>query len=123
MCIEYRALNANTIVDAYPIPCIDNILDCLGCSVIFSKIDLAQGYHQVWIAKVYEYRTVFQMRFRLLEYHVLLSRLYNTPETFQRLIHKILQANLDVFCTMYLDDILIFSQSAAAHKQHLHWVL
>ena len=47
MCIYYRAINANTIIDAYPIPCINNILDCLRGSLIFSKIDLAQGYYQV----------------------------------------------------------------------------
>ena len=59
MWIDYRAFNTNTIIDTYPIPYIDNILDCLGGSVIFSKIDLAQGYHQVWIAKGHEYRTAF----------------------------------------------------------------
>ena len=90
MCIDYRALNANTIIDAYPIPCIDNILDYLGGSVIFSKIDLAQGYHQVRIAKGHEHRTAFQMRFGLFEYCVLLFGLCNAPKTFQRLMHKIL---------------------------------
>ena len=40
MCIDYRALNANTIINAYPIPYIDNIIDCLGGLVIFSKIKL-----------------------------------------------------------------------------------
>ena len=63
MCIDYRALSANTIIDAYLIPCIDNILECLGGSVIFSKIDLAQGYHQVLIAKGHEHRTAFHMHF------------------------------------------------------------
>ena len=38
-------------------------------------------------------------------------------------MNKILQANLDVFCTVYLDDIFIFLRSAAAHEQHLCWVL
>ena len=46
-------------------------LDHLGGSVIFSKIDLAQGYHQVWIAKGHEHRTAFQMCFGLFEYCVL----------------------------------------------------
>ena len=59
MCIDYRALNINTVIDAYPIPCIGNILDHLGGSVIFSKIDLAQGYHQVRIAKGHDNGTAF----------------------------------------------------------------
>ena len=58
-CIDYKALNATTITDAYPISCIDNILNYLGGSVIFSKIDFAKGYHQVWIAKGCEHRTAF----------------------------------------------------------------
>ena len=45
MCIDYRALNENTVINRYPLPRIDDILDRLGGSVIFSKIDLAQGYH------------------------------------------------------------------------------
>ena len=71
MCIDYTALNANKIINAYPIPCIDNILDRLEGSVIFSKIDLTQGYHQVRIAKGHEHRTEIKMRFRLFEYHIL----------------------------------------------------
>ena len=109
ICIDYRALNANTIINAYPIPCIDDILDFLQGSVIVSKIDLAQSYHQVRITKGYEHRTAFQMCFRLFEYCILSFGLCNAPATFQKLMHNILWANLDVFCTMYLDDILIFS--------------
>ena len=60
MCIDYRALNANTIIDAYPIPRIDDILDHLGGSVIFSKIKLAQGYYKVWITMGHEHITAFQ---------------------------------------------------------------
>ena len=119
MCIDYRAFNANTVIDAYPIPHIDNILEYLGGSVTFSKIGLAQGYHQVWIAKGHEHRTTFQTCSGLFEYHILPFRLCNAPAIFQRLMQKILQANLDVLCTVYLDDILIFSWSSAAYKQHL----
>ena len=90
MCIDYRALNAKTIIYAYPIPRIDDILELLGGSVIFSKIDLAQGYHQVRIAKAHEHRAAFKTSFRLFEYCILLFGLCNAPATFQRLMHMIL---------------------------------
>ena len=88
ICIDYRAINANTIFDAYYFPCIDNILYHLGGSVIFNKIYLAQGYHQVCIAKGHKHSTVFQMYFRFFEYCVLF-RLCNAPEIVQRLFYKI----------------------------------
>ena len=90
MCIDYRALNAKPIIYAYPIPRIDDILEHLGGSVIFSKIDLAQGYHQVRIAKAHEHRIAFKTSFRLFEYCILLFGLCNAPAIFQRLMHKIL---------------------------------
>ena len=123
MYIDYRALNANKIIDAYPIPRIDYILDRLGGSFIFSKIDLAQGSYQVWIAMGHEHRTAFQIRFGLFEYCIFLFGLCNAPKIFQRLMYKIFQANLDIFCTVYLDDILIISWSSSTYKQYLHWVL
>ena len=110
MCIDYRAHYPNKMINAYPVPYFDNILDCLGGSVIFNKIDLAQGYHQARIAKVHEHRTIFQTCFGLFEYCVLLFGLCNTHETFQSFMNKILLANLVVFYTLYLDFTLVFSQ-------------
>ena len=59
MCIDFRALNANTIIDRYPILRIDNILDRLGGSMVYSKIDLTQAYHQVEVAELDHHRTAF----------------------------------------------------------------
>ena len=57
--MDYRVLKANTIFDIYPIPAFDDIPDYLRGSVIFSKIDLAQGYHWLRVAKGYKHRTEF----------------------------------------------------------------
>lgn len=123
MCIDFRALNANTIIDRYPIPRIDDILDRLGGSMVYSKIDLTQAYHQVEVAESDRHRTAFQSRWGLFEYTVLPFGLVNAPATFQRLMDHILKDKLDVFAMVYLDDILIFSKTEAEHEQHLRWVL
>ena len=77
MCLDYRALNANTIIDAYPIPHTDNTLDYLGDLVVFSKIKLGKSYCKIRIAKVYKHMTAFLMHFELFEYLVLLFELCN----------------------------------------------
>ena len=122
MCIDYRSLNANSIIDRYPLPRIDDILDRLGAATIYSKIDLAQGYHQVNIEPADIHKTAFQSHFGLFEYTVLPFGLCNAPSTFQRLMNEVFQDKLDIFVTVYLDDILVFSANPAEHDKHLRWV-
>ena len=82
MCIDFRALNANTIIDRYPIPRIDDILDRLGGSTVYSKIDLTQAYHQVEVEPAHQHCIAFQARGGLYEYTVLPFGLVNAPATF-----------------------------------------
>ena len=53
MCIDFWTLNQQTCKDAYPIPCIEPLLDKLANAYWFSKMNLAQRYHQVQITPVY----------------------------------------------------------------------
>ena len=50
MCIDYRMLNAQTMGDVYPLPRIDEMMQRLDGAVVFSKLDLADGYHQIPMA-------------------------------------------------------------------------
>ena len=82
MCIDYHTLNKQMRRDLYPIPRIDDLLDRLTHAMIFSKIDLSQGYHQVTIKAKDKHKAAFISRFGLFEWNVLPFGLCNAPSTF-----------------------------------------
>ena len=123
MCVDYRELNKQTIKNRYPLPRQDELLDQLHGAKFFSKIDLQSGYHQVRVADKDVYKTAFGTRYGHFEFLVLPFGLTNAPATFMAFMHEVLQPFLDDFVVVFLDDILIYSQSEAEHLQHLDMVL
>lgn len=123
MCIDFRTLNQNTKLDAYPIPRIDVLLDSLAGCRYFSILDLRSGYHQVPMEPGHEFRTAFTSQWGLYEFVVMPFGLCNAPATFQRMMNGVLRDALGKFVTVYLDDILIFSRDLESHQEHLRWVL
>lgn len=109
--VDYRGLNALTIKNRYLLPLINELLNRLNGSVVFSKIDLRNAYYRIQIREGDEWKTAFRTRYGYYEYLVIPFGLTNAPATFQAYINRTLRSYVNVFYIVYLDDILIFSRS------------
>ena len=123
LCVDYRALNAITVRDRYPLPLIDNLIDQLRVAVIFTALDLRGAYNLVRVRHGDEWKTAFRTRYGQYEYLVMPFGLTNAPAVFQRLMNDLFRDYLDQFVVVYLDDILVFSKRQEDHVEHVRIVL
>ena len=123
LCVDYQGLNQVTIKNRHPLPLISETLDRLSGAKVFSKLDLKDAYHCIRICKGDEWKTAFRTQYGHFEYMVMPFGLANAPATFQAYINKALAGLVDIFCVVYLDDILIYSKSIDDHKEHVMQIL
>ena len=123
LCVDYRMLNNRTIKDSYALPRIEEILDCLGGYKYFSVLDMKSGYYQVEIQEEHKPYTAFTVGpLGLWEYNRLAMGLTNSPATYQRLVEECLGDLNYKVCLIYLDDLIIFSDTVEEHLKRLDQV-
>jgi hypothetical protein len=120
--VDYRKLNHITIQDNFPLPNLEQAIQMVGGYRYYTKLDLRSGYFQIPIREADKHKTAFITNHGLYEFNVLAQGLKNSPPSFQRIMSSLL-LSCKQFCIVYLDDVLIYSNTFQQHLQHLNQVL
>ncbi|CAH1254301.1 GIN1 [Branchiostoma lanceolatum] len=109
LCIDYRGLNSVTKKSSWPLPRIDDVLDALAGSELFSVLDLRSGYWQIPMNPESIEKTAFTTGSGAFQFKVLSFGLCNAPSTFARLMETVLRGLQPDTCLAYLDDNIVHS--------------
>lgn len=115
ICLDSRRLNSCTKRDDFPFPNMLGILQRIQRSRYFSVIDLSESYYQVSLEESAKDKTAFRTNKGLFRFVVMPFGLTNAPATMARLMSKVLGHDLEPFVYVYLDDIIITSESFEHH--------
>jgi hypothetical protein len=122
MVIDYRALNAITIKDRFPLPLPEELIDKLQGKKFFSKMDFWSGYSQNRVAPEDIEKTAFVGPDGLWEWLVIPQGIATAPAWFMRMVTELLAPH-KAYCVVFIDDILIFSATMEEHERHVNAVL
>jgi hypothetical protein len=120
---DYRELNRNTVPDNYTLPKVDDVLNDCAQGKFFAVIDMTSAFFQTRMRKKDIGKTAVSTPFGSYEWVVMPMGLRNAPAIHQRRINKALRQHIGKICRVYLDDIVIWSQSLQEHEHNVHLIL
>ncbi|GBG80545.1 hypothetical protein CBR_g31005 [Chara braunii] len=133
ICIDYHKLNDITIKDVYPLPRIDDLLDAIGCANYFSKFDIRHGFHHILVKEEDRQKTAFVLFEGTWQWVRCPMGICNVPATFQRAMNmtfqnfvnktRLTQGMINFCVIVYMDDILVYSETFHGHAQRIEWTL
>lgn len=123
LCIDYRKLNLQTIKDAYALPNLEESFSALTGSRWFSVLDLKSGYYQIEMAEPDKPKTAFVTPLGFWEFNRMPQGITNAPSTFQRLMERCMGDLHLKEVLVFLDDLIIFSDTLEEHERRLLRVL
>src|SRR6266498_3287288 len=121
-CVDYKKVNNLTIVNAHFLPIVNDTVDKIGGKKYYTSIDLASRYWQVEVDENSQNITAFVISWGLYQFNVMPFGLTNAPATFQRLMNYVLHDYLNDFVVIYLNDILVYSDTFEEHLAHIRKV-
>lgn len=122
LCIDYRSLNRKTLKQHYPLPRIEDQMDRLSGYSLYTSLDLASGYYQVELTESAKEKTAFVTPDGQFEFNRMPFGLTNAPAVFQRVLNKVLDNLRFTTVVLYMDDILIPSETFTDGKEKLELV-
>jgi len=121
---DYRALNAVTVKNKYPLPLISELVSQLCRARYFTKLDVCWGFNNVRIKPGDEWKAAFRTNQGLFEPLVMFFRMTNSPATFRTMMNDVFRTVIaEGIIVVYLDDILIFTKTEEEHEQAVRRVL
>jgi hypothetical protein len=122
-CVDFRALNAVTQFDTYPLPLIEQASSALRGSKYFSTIDMYSGFLHVKIAPEDKMKTAFSTPSGHYHFQRLTYGLSKSPASFQRLMNLVLMNLTGELCFVFIDNMLLFADTIEEHAHRLEKVL
>jgi len=121
---DYRKLNDMTVKNSYPLPLISDLINKLSKAKYFTKLDVRWGYNNVRMKEGDEWKAAFRTNRGLFEPLVMFFGLTNSPATFQLMMNDLFKELIDEGCVViYMDDILVFTETLEEHQRVVRKVL